>query len=295
MSHVIVNAIGYGSDIAGAHPGSAEGPITLKNSPLFAAFPSMGITLDWQTIVQPDLTLPSKLGTVQRLCEELSLLTVNSVLQQQFFVVFGGDHTSAIGTWSGVSHAKRQAGPIGLIWVDAHLDSHTPQTSETGNLHGMPLACLLGFGESRLTQILRQEPKIQPENVCLIGIRSFEEGELQLLKRLNVRIFFMDEVKKRGIKNVMQDAIQHVTQHTSCYGITIDIDSIDPKDAPGTGVAEPDGIPGADLCEGLTQLANDPRLIGVEIAEFDPKRDKDNITVSLIINLLQAVLLGKKT
>jgi arginase family enzyme len=104
----------------------------------------------------------------------------------------------------------------------------------------------------------------------------------------------MDEVKKRGIKDVMQEAIQHVTKNTIGYGITIDIDSIDPNDAPGTGVAEPDGIRGNELCESLTLLANDQRLIGAEIAEFDPTRDKDDMTIKLIINLLSSLLLGKK-
>lgn len=290
MPHNTISLFGYGSDVAGANRGSGDGPATMKKSHYLS---QAGLSLDWQTIVQPDTNLPSKLRIVQRLSQELSLLTANAVLEKKFFTVFGGDHTSAIGTWSGVSHAKHSAGPIGLIWIDAHLDSHTPQTSDTGNLHGMPLACLLGLGESALTQIFRAEPKLKPENICLIGIRSFEAGELELHQQLKTRIFFMDEVKERGMQAVLQEAIQIVTKNTSCYGITIDVDSIDPNDAPGTGVAEPNGIPGEDLCQALTLVADDPRLIGAEIVEFDPSRDKNQITEKLITRMLVAMTQGK--
>src|SRR5687768_11972062 len=118
MPHKVINAIGYASDIAGPHSENAAGPLTLKNSSELAALSSQGIIFDWQVLVQPDSSLPSTLRKVQRLAEQMSLLTVNAVLQNQFFLVLGGDHTSAIGTWSGVYHAKHKQGPMGLIWID---------------------------------------------------------------------------------------------------------------------------------------------------------------------------------
>lgn len=293
MIHKTITLFGYASDVAGACRGSSLGIEKLKNSEYFNSMQKNGLKLDWQTIVQPDFSLPSNTRIVQRLSQELSLLTTTAVLERKFFVVLGGDHTSAIGTWSGVSHAKHAEGPIGLIWIDAHLDSHTPETSETENLHGMPLACLLGKGDSLLTSILRPDPKLKPENICIIGARSFEAGELNLLNQLKVRIFFMDEVNKRGVVDVMREAIHIVTQHTSAYGISLDIDSIDPHDAPGTGVPEPDGITGKQLIQALKLMANDPNFIGAEIVEFDPSRDKDHMTEKLIPDLIRAFILGE--
>ncbi len=290
MLHNKVNVIGYASDIAGAIPGGAEGPMQLKRS---AFWPEINVQFDWQAMLQPDPSLPSTLRQVTKICQELSMLTVTSVIEKKFFTVFGGDHTAAVGTWSGVSYAKNADGPIGLIWIDAHLDSHTMETSETGNLHGMPLACLLGHGISELTHILNSKPKLKPENICLIGIRSYEQGEFDLLKKLNVRIFFMEEVQQKGLDAVMQEAIVHVNKNTSCYGITIDIDGIDPLDAPGTGVAEENGIRADDMCRALTLLANDSRLIGAEIVEFDPVHDKDHMTEKLVFRMLTAILTGK--
>jgi arginase len=293
MSHDTVTLIGYASDVGGAKPGSGEGASILKNSIHFNAIQNKGLTLNWEDILEPELSQSRKLKMVQLLSEKLSFLTARCVLEKKFFTVLGGDHTSAIGTWSGVSHAKHKVGPIGLIWIDAHLDSHTPDTSQTGNLHGMPLACLLGYGDPQLTQILNPSAKLRPENICVIGARSYEQGELELLKKLNVRIYFMEEVKQRGIRTVLEEAIQFVNQHTSGFGLTLDIDSIDPFDAPGTGVAEKDGINGEELCQSLTLLCNDPRLMGAEIVEFDPKRDKDHKTEKLIARLLTAISTGK--
>lgn len=290
MSHNTIDLLGYASDVAGANRGSGEGAPVLKNSPYLQ---QLNAIMAWDTMIKPDITLPSKVRIVEKMCQELSLSVAHCILEKKFFAVLGGDHTAAIGTWSGVCHVKRAEGPIGLIWVDAHLDSHTPQTSESSNLHGMPLACLLGYGEPLLTTLLHPTPKIQPANVCLIGVRSYEQGELELLKKLNVRIYFMDEVKQKGISRVVTEAVQHVSENTCCYGITIDIDGIDPIDAPGTGVAEPGGIPGESLCQALTQLADDPRLVGAEIVEFDPRRDKDHMTEKLITRMLNAVCLGK--
>lgn len=285
VSQKMIEVLGYASGIAGAIPGSEKGPAILKNSAYLANLP-----LHWQAILIPTPNVSAKVKIVQQLNQMLSLSVANTVLEKKFFAVLGGDHTAAIGTWSGASHAKKAEGPIGLIWVDAHMDSHTPETSESGNLHGMPLACLLGYGETELTHLLNPYPKLQPENVCLIGVRSFEAGEAALLKKLNVRIFFMDEVKQKGIKVVLQEAIAHVTKHTCGYGMTIDIDSIDPLDAPGTGSQEPDGLRGQEFCESLTVFKNDERFLGVEIVEFNPDRDKNHVTEKLIASMISNII-----
>lgn len=294
LNNKSLNLIGYASGIAGAGMGSEGGPITIQHSDYLPALIEQGLNLQWGNIHQSEQPNASILSQVTELSRKLAQSTSELVTENKPFLVLGGDHTSGIGTWSGASSAKRSEGALGLIWIDAHMDSHTPETTQSGNLHGMPVACLLGYGDSSLITIGDNLPKIKPENMCLIGIRSYESAEKDLLNKLNVKIFYMDEVKQRGMMAVLEDAVTIATRNTVGYGISIDIDSIDPRDAPGTGSIEPDGIAGEDLCAALVGLADDKRLVGVEIAEFDPKRDRDQITEKLVIKLISAVVLGSR-
>lgn len=286
----------YASDMAGAEKGSADGPKTIQLSPYFAQLKQGGVQFFWGGMDSTAFSQPnqSKLSVISLQCDNLANQISKLIEQKHFFIVLGGDHSSAIGTWSGAAFAKRGSGPLGLIWVDAHLDSHTPQTSHSGNIHGMPLACLLGYGAPELTKIADNLPKLQPENVCVIGVRSYEDEELALLKKLNVRIFFMEEVIQKGLKTIFNEAIKMVSKNTASFGISIDVDSIDPKEAPGTGVAVDNGLRGKDLCESLSDLSLNPKFIGAEIVEFDPHRDKNQITEKLIINLISALSIGSK-
>jgi arginase family enzyme len=126
----------------------------------------------------------------------------------------------------------RPYGEIGLIWVDAHMDAHTPESSPTKNFHGTPVAHLLGFGDNKLHSIGDRFPKIKPQNFCMVGIRSFEDAEQELLTRLGVRIFYDNEVQKRGVADCMREAIALVSRETTGYGMSIDLDGFRIKDAP---------------------------------------------------------------
>jgi arginase len=289
-----IHLLGYASDLAGANPGSADGPLVMRKSPYFSELGQKGLRLLWDDMLTAEPTIhQSKLATIADLCQKLAKKTHQFTTQKEFFTVLGGDHASAIGTWSGVQHALKQQGPLGLIWVDAHMDSHTPYTSLTGNIHGMPLACLLGYGMPSLINVLDAGPKIKPEHLCLIGVRSFERGEAAFLKELNVRIFFMEEVRDRGMNAVMKEAIHIASQGTAGFGVSIDIDSMDPTDAPGTGVREPNGIAAKDLCQSLQVLANEPKLVGAEVVEFDPHRDVNHKTEKLVSQIIGTLSLGK--
>jgi len=286
--------ISYASSVGGARLGSAEGPLILQQSSYANALKNDGIDLHWHAVIKsPPGAGASKSQLVREQCEALAKSIYHVARDKKFFIVLGGDHSSAIGTWSGVAEALGAEKQFGLIWIDAHLDSHTPQTSHTGNIHGMPLASLLGQGDPAFTQIRLPQAKLRPENVCLIGARSFEPEEEKLLKDLQVKIFYMDEVERRGLKAVFKEAIKIVTHHTAGFGLSLDIDSIDPTEAPGTGVMEPGGLSASDLCSVLTTLAADARLIGAEIVEFDPHLDKDKITEKLIFQLMRAITIGE--
>lgn len=294
MHHNATQLIGYALGLGGVSSSSTLAPAVIEKSAELTQLGEKGFTLTWHEPITPNVIFENdKLSAVIDACHSLANKTLDAVRKNEFFTVIGGDHTCAMGTWSGVAHALREEGSLGLIWVDAHMDSHTPETSLTGNLHGMPLAALLGHGLPSLTQILDAEPKLKPENICLIGIRSFEQGEAALLSKLGVRIFFIEEVKQKGLREIFKEALQIVTKNTCKFGISIDIDSLDPKEAPGTGVPVTNGLMAADLMDGLKLIAQDPHLIGLEIAEFDPHFDKQQKTEKIIVNIIKTILTGK--
>jgi len=252
----------YASGIGGANPHCGEGPLVLP--------------IQWDAVFAPASSIPAL--EVKRMTEALAVKTEECIQKKEFFIVVGGDHTSAMGTWRGV--AKGLFGPLGLIWIDAHMDSHTLETSLSQRLHGMPLASLLGYGD---------KASIDPENLCLIGVRSYEEGEAALLKKLKVRIYFMEEVKERGLAVVFKEALQKITKNTVAYGISVDIDSIDPSEAPGVDVPESDGLLPKELIPLLKEVSTDPRLIGAEIVEFDPTQDQEQKTQKLVMQLIESL------
>lgn len=279
--------IGCASGIGGVDATTGKGPLLLQQAPELSSS-------HWSAMIQVPSDSTLRLDEKLRNMYESLAKTVSMHLQAHHrFCVVGGDHSCAVGTWSGVYDALHQQGDIGLIWVDAHMDSHTPETSLSGRIHGMPLASLLGYGYSTLTSILHYSPKIKPENVCLIGVRSYEAGEAALLQRLNVKIFYMEEVKQRGLMAVWQEAIQWVNRYTIGYGVSLDMDSIDPVEAPGVCVPEPGGLKAAEVGEVLSNIANDPRLIVTEIVEFDPMRDKDRMTEKWAVSFLTTLMKGK--
>lgn len=220
------------------------------------------------------------------LCNDVSA----TIKKGDFPITIGGDHSMAMGTWSGVTTSLNVQGQFGLMWFDAHMDAHTPQTSDSGAYHGMPLAHLLGYGDEALCSIGSTQPKISPEHLCMIGIRSFEEKEASLLKKLGVRIFYIDEVRERGLQEVIKDAIKITKNGTKAYGITIDVDAFDPQDAPATGCKEVNGLRSFEAIEAFTIFKNDPDLKAVELAEYNHYLEQDEKTSKLIFELLGAFL-----
>lgn len=223
-------------------------------------------------------------------CEELAEAVFEIAREGWPFAVIGGDHSCAIGTWSGVHRAIHDAGDFGLIWIDAHMDSHTVATTHSGAVHGMPLAALLGHGDPLLTQVGHPGAKLLPRNVCLIGVRSYEPEEAALLARLGIRVFHMEEVERRGLDNVMDEALARVTRNTLAFGLSIDMDALDPHDAPGVGSPEPRGLRGRELIHALRKVQSHDNLLGVEIVEFNPTRDEADRTAKLAAELLLAAL-----
>ncbi len=269
------------------------GPDALRQANVCTRLQKLGLSATWAETIRPDSSADdTPLRVVKGICARLAQHVHASALQGKLPVVVGGDHSCAIGTWKGMASALRPSGALGLIWIDAHMDAHTPQTTPSGALHGMPLACLLGFGDDELTQ-LNDGLRLSPQHVCLIGVRSYESSEAELLRGLGVRVFFADEVSRRGLAAVLRDALELVQAGTAGFGLTLDLDAIDPSEAPGVSTPEPGGLRASELIAASAMLQGHPALRYVEIVEYNPLRDHDGVTADIVSDLLQAMLAVK--
>lgn len=269
--------IGAASGAGAPDAATAEGPDALRHYRVFHDTPLQHV--EWDAVLRvPCEAQDTPLHAVRALGERLAA-EVERILQTgNFPLVVGGDHSCAIGTWSGVHRVLADRGPLGLIWIDAHMDSHTFATTPSGQIHGMPLAVLLGHGEAALTSIDGAEAKLLPEHVCLIGVRSYEAGEAALLHRLGVRVFEMDEVRRRGLATVFDEALAIVRQGTAGFGVSVDLDALDPEEEPGVGTPVPGGLRRAELAAVLSRLRGDPGFVAMEIVEYNPRRDRGHAT-----------------
>ncbi len=285
-----VEIVGVACGVGAQNPLCSSGPDALRAGDLLRRLQAHGRAAAWgETIRTHDDRRVDALDSVAAVCDRLARRVRSVVARGRMPLVIGGDHSCAIGTWKGVASALRARGPLGLIWIDAHMDAHTDETTPSGALHGMPLACLLGYGSDRLTRIAG-DTRILPEHVCLIGVRSFESGEAELLQRLGVRIFFMPEVEQRGLAAVMREALAIATMGTAGFGVTLDLDAIDPAEAPGVGSPVGGGLGAAELTRALAHVHAHAALAGVEIAEYNPQRDHAGMTGRLAVEMAEAML-----
>jgi arginase len=209
-------------------------------------------------------------------------------------VILGGDHSIAIGSAAGVAaHYRKRSGRIGIIWLDAHADCNTPDTTPSGNIHGMPLAALLGYGAKELTHVAGFAPKVLPEHTVIVGARSIDPGERELLRSLGVRVFTMTEIDERGLSDCIEEAIQIVTLNTIGIHVTMDMDFIDPFYAPGVGTPERGGVTYREGHLAMEKIADSGRVVSVELTEVNPLFDTQNQTAQLAVEMILSAL-GKK-
>jgi arginase len=290
--------IGVASSWGAQIRGTEKGPDTFRSSGVLSSLQSPWI---WKKTLLPSESAlashfppgPLTLPYIEELCQRVSLSVEQVLEDHQFPVIIGGDHVVAVGTWAGVVHHLRAKQEFGLIWIDAHMDAHTMKTTPSEAYHGMPVAALLGFGEPSIVNILEEGPLLNPHHVCLIGVRSYEEGEEALLKHLGVRVYFMKEVEERGFKTVFQEAIRHVKKGTKGFGLSIDLDAFDPQDAPAVGTPAPSGLKAKEILPVLSTIQDDLSFKALEIVEYNPDRDKDSKTLLLMRDLLLNLLLKK--
>jgi arginase len=284
-------ASGWGAGIRAAE----LAPESLREFGLAERLRDAGIAAEWTAMIEPERLWrdapEQSVEAVFRLVAEhnarLAEAVAGEIAASRLPVILGGDHSIAIGSWGGV--ARGLAGvPFGLVWFDAHLDAHTIETTPSMNPHGMSAAVLLGHGSQDFLAV--GGGVLRPENLCYIGARSFEAGELALLRRLGVRIIEMEEIHRRGLSAAVDEALSIATRGTAHFGVTIDLDGFEPADAPGIGLKTPDGLRRGEMLDALARLSGDTRLAALEIVEYVPELDEDQRTARLVEELLLAAL-----
>ncbi|WP_449538523.1 arginase [Ferdinandcohnia sp. Marseille-Q9671] len=217
--------------------------------------------------------------------------TVDKVLQNgRFPLVLGGDHSIAIGSLSGIAKHYQN---LGVIWYDAHGDLNTADTSPTGNIHGMPLAASLGLGHKALTHISGYSPKVRPENIVLIGARALDDGEKELIKQLGIKVYTMHEIDRLGMTKVMEETIAYLKERTDGVHLSLDLDGLDPHDAPGVGTPVLGGISYRESHLAMEMLEESKLITSAEFVEVNPILDDKNKTASVAVALMGS-LFGEK-
>lgn len=287
--------LGYGASMAGVD----MGPAALRVARLHQRIATLGYTvhdLGDMRLERPQ-SFPEagdKLKYVREIsnaCEQLATEVKNILAVGELPLVLGGDHSIAVGSFAGVAaHFKQQDQTVGLIWFDAHADMNTPDSTPSGNIHGMPLATLLGYGTPELTNVAGYAPKLDPRLCAHVGARDIDPGERELIKKLGMRFFTMREIDERGMSACMDEAIAIASRGTAGYAVTFDVDALDPGDAPGSGTLVRGGLTYREAHLGMEKIAEAGGMRSLEIVEINTALDVNNKTAELGVELILSAL-----
>lgn len=297
-----VKIIGVPMDLGAGRRGVDMGPSVIRIAGLNQAIARLGFDVSdaGNVHVHPPEAIVQEnpraryLPQIAAAAEELAGMVEATLDEDTFPVVIGGDHSIAIGSAAGVASYYRKHGEkIGMVWLDAHTDINTPATSPSGNIHGMPLAALLGLGAKELTEVAGFAPKVLPQHTVIIGARSVDPGEREAIKAQGVRVFTMSELDERGMAVVIDEAIQIASRGTAGFHVTMDMDFLDPFYAPGVGTPERGGATYREAHLAMEKLADSGKVLSVEVTEVNPLYDNANQTAQLAVELILSAL-GKK-
>ena len=293
--------LGYGAGVKGSELGSTALRLAdFRGNSLVGHIEELGFAVEDYgdvEIVKPNRAEneenPKYLSAMIASCENMAK-SIKHILQEDAFpVILGGDHSIAAGTFSAISsffRARQQE--IGLIWLDAHADINTDETSPSGNLHGMPLAALLGFGASPLVNLEGFAPKLNPKFCAHVGARDLDLGEKRRIRELGMRgnFFTMSDIDRRGMPVCIEDAVKIASQASGGFAVTFDVDILDPTFAPGSGTLVRGGITYREAHLALEVIAATGKMRSFEIVEVNPLLDQSNITVELAAELILSAL-----
>ncbi len=286
-----IKIFGVPMDLGQSKRGVDMGPSAMRYAGLSSRLKELGCKIkdtgNIQVPVKESLDDRNVLSEIYRACAAVYDAGRKAVAEGCIPVFIGGDHSISIGSVGGITHDF----PAGLIWIDAHGDFNTQQTSTSGNIHGMSLAVLTGLGMPELVDIGRPGPKIDPNDIVLIGVRSLEQKEKKLLKKNNISIFTMRDIDEQGINSIMYKALDKLS-HLDRIHVSMDMDSIDPMSAPGVGTPERGGLTYREAHLMMEIIADSGRLSSMDIVEINPIIDQSNQTAKIAVELT-ASLFGK--
>lgn len=297
-----ISIIGAPLDLGAGHRGVDAGPSAFRIAGLVPALRAMGFPVVDEGNIHVEIpeALPEGqsnakyLAEIAMACEAQRLKVLEALEKNHFPLVLGGDHSIAIGTIAGISSYYRAMDQeIGVIWVDAHADMNTPDTTESGNIHGMPLSVALGLGSPELVQLGGFAPKIKSDHVVLIGIRDLDLEEKKLVKKMGVKTFTMTDIDELGMPTVIRQAIDIAGAGTAGIHLSFDFDGLDPEVAPGVGTPVKGGIRYREAHLLMEKIALTGRLIGLEMVELNPILDMRNKTAELGVELIESAF-GKR-
>jgi len=302
MAKPRVTLIGVPLDLGAGRRGVDMGPSALRAAGAEARVEALGYEVDdWGDLPVkiPETQGPGdpRLKYLREILEVCGLLrdrVAEAAAAGTLPIVLGGDHSVAMGTIAGLSrHLRKQQQKLGLVWFDAHADSNTPETSPSGNIHGMPLAVALGYGDERLVSLAGPAPMVEAARASVVGLRDVDPAERATVKASGIGAFTMRDIDERGMRTVMEEAIQRATSGTAGIHVSFDLDGIDPDLAPGVGTPSPGGISYREAHLAMEMLADTGKVLSAELVEVNPILDQQNGTARLGVELLCS-LLGKK-
>lgn len=292
-----ISIVGVPMDLGQTKRGVDMGPAAIRYAGAMERLSKLGysiedfgdLEIERSQVEQAHVRLKN-IDEVVKANEKLASLVSDIVKKDHFPLILGGDHSIAIGTIAGISKYYKN---LGLIWFDAHGDLNTAETTPSGNIHGMPLAVNLGIGDERLTQIGGYFPKVKPENVTIIGARSLDEGEKQLIRELNMKVYTMHEVDRLGMARIMEETVADLTERTDGVHVSFDLDSLDPLHVPGVGTPVLGGLTYRESHLAMEMLAESEVVTSAEFVEVNPIIDERNKTAETAVALISS-LLGEK-
>ena len=297
-----ITFIGVPLDLGAGRRGVDMGPSAFRLADIHQKVRELGYEVDdagdmevsIQETREPGDPRMKFLKEIRSTCAALRDKVIEVLSRRAMPVVLGGDHSIAMGTIGGVSrfHHEREE-KIGLVWFDAHGDMNTPQTSPSGNIHGMPLAVALGLGEESLVRLAGRVPMVDGARAAVVGLRDVDPAERENIKASGIGAFTMRDIDERGMRAVMEEAIKRATSGTAGLHVSFDLDGIDPDYAPGVGTAAPGGLSYREAHLAMEMLFDTGKVLSAEFVEVNPILDHRNTTAKLGVELL-ASLLGKK-
>jgi arginase len=302
MPHSSIAIIGAPLDLGQDRRGVDMGPSAVRVANLNGRIAELGYTAeDWGNIpVEQKESWPEGdagakyLAQIAAACNALSLRVEEALDTGRLPLVLGGDHSVAVGTVSGVGRHFRERGEsIGLIWLDAHADMNTPDTSPSGNIHGMPLACILGMGPAELADLRGYRRKVDPRNMVIVGLRDVDQLEKPHVRDSGIRAFTMRDIDERGMRSVMDEALRIAGDGVSGFHLSLDMDFVDPAHAPGVGTPVRGGATYREAHLAMEMICDSRRMVSMEIVEVNPVIDERNRTAELAVELAMSGL-GKR-